>query len=210
MVGRRRRPTWCLVHTAKVFFPLWDLFCNGMAFLPDGRALIVGGTETDSPFTGDARATIFDPMTEAPERGREHGPWTLVRDHDYAERRPDSDLLYDPATSTPVSVAARSSAQTNMPQRPFPGGHRPSHASSLTCFRSPGHGRDLTRGHQRLLERQGCACILLSLDSAAQSRYPRSGRRVAALTPNADRPRRRLLHRLASAFRRSGPDGTNR
>jgi PKD repeat protein len=56
----------------------WDVFCNGMAFFPDGRALIVGGTESyDHPFTGDARATIFDPITEkfAQVESMTHGRW---------------------------------------------------------------------------------------------------------------------------------------
>src|SRR5262245_30125713 len=36
----------------------WDVFCNGMAFLPDGRALILGGTEQYDSFTGEPRATV--------------------------------------------------------------------------------------------------------------------------------------------------------
>ena len=57
---------------------LWDLFCNGMAFLPDGRALILGGTEQyDTPFEGDARATVFDPVTEefVEVQSMAHGRW---------------------------------------------------------------------------------------------------------------------------------------
>jgi fibronectin type 3 domain-containing protein len=40
----------------------YDVFCSGTAALPDGRALVVGGT-SDYSFTGDKRASIFDPMT---------------------------------------------------------------------------------------------------------------------------------------------------
>jgi hypothetical protein len=56
---------------------LWDVFCNGMAFLPDGRALIVGGTEQYDPFYGEARATVFDPATEAfvQVESMAHGRW---------------------------------------------------------------------------------------------------------------------------------------
>lgn len=36
----------------------WALFCNGMACLPDGRFLIVGG------YKKEHRATVFDPATE--------------------------------------------------------------------------------------------------------------------------------------------------
>ena len=42
----------------------WDVFCNGMAFLPDGRALIIGGTERYDPFWGSPEATIFDPAPD--------------------------------------------------------------------------------------------------------------------------------------------------
>jgi len=38
----------------------YDLFCSGTAVLPDGRALVVGGT-TNYSFTGENRASIFDP-----------------------------------------------------------------------------------------------------------------------------------------------------
>src|SRR5262249_39325030 len=40
----------------------YDVFCSGTAALPDGRALVVGGT-TDYSFTGENRASIFDPAT---------------------------------------------------------------------------------------------------------------------------------------------------
>ena len=42
----------------------YDVFCSGTAALPDGRALVVGGTSDYFPFTGDNRASIFDPATE--------------------------------------------------------------------------------------------------------------------------------------------------
>src|SRR5262249_21579265 len=38
----------------------YDVFCSGTAALPDGRTLIVGGT-SDYSFTGENRASIFDP-----------------------------------------------------------------------------------------------------------------------------------------------------
>lgn len=39
----------------------WDLFCNAMSFLPDGRVLITGGTERYDPFYGESYAIIADP-----------------------------------------------------------------------------------------------------------------------------------------------------
>ncbi len=55
----------------------WDVFCNGMAFLPDGRALIIGGTERYDPFWGSPEATIFDPVTETfiQAESMAHGRW---------------------------------------------------------------------------------------------------------------------------------------
>lgn len=55
----------------------WDVFCNGMAFLPDGRALIIGGTERYDPFWGSPAATIFDPVTEQfiQAESMAHGRW---------------------------------------------------------------------------------------------------------------------------------------
>jgi fibronectin type 3 domain-containing protein len=40
----------------------YDVFCSGTAALPDGRPLVVGGT-SDYSFTGDNRASFFDPAT---------------------------------------------------------------------------------------------------------------------------------------------------
>ena len=54
----------------------WDMFCNGMSIMQDGRVLISGGTKAygslevvgvqgEVPFTGSANAAIFDPGTES-------------------------------------------------------------------------------------------------------------------------------------------------
>lgn len=40
----------------------YDVFCSGTVTLPDGRPLVIGGT-SDYSFTGDNRASIFDPAT---------------------------------------------------------------------------------------------------------------------------------------------------
>jgi hypothetical protein len=42
----------------------WDLFCNAMSALPDGRVLIAGGNKQFNPFRGLKTTTIFDPGTE--------------------------------------------------------------------------------------------------------------------------------------------------
>ena len=41
----------------------YDVFCSGTAQLPHGRTLTIGGSSTYA-FTGEARASFFDPVTE--------------------------------------------------------------------------------------------------------------------------------------------------
>jgi titin len=41
----------------------WDMFCNGMIVLPDGRPFIMGGTINYQPFQGSNRTSAFDPAT---------------------------------------------------------------------------------------------------------------------------------------------------
>jgi len=59
------------IHT---MLTTWDMFCNGMAIMQDGRVLINGGTKAygalaivgtqgDIPFTGLPNTSIFDPST---------------------------------------------------------------------------------------------------------------------------------------------------
>jgi Galactose oxidase-like, Early set domain/PKD domain/Bacterial Ig domain len=56
---------------------LWDLFCNGMLDLGDGRPIIVGGSSAVAPPYGDYRASIFDPATEKfnEVESMAHGRW---------------------------------------------------------------------------------------------------------------------------------------
>src|SRR5258707_1270940 len=55
----------------------WDVFCNGWAFFPDGRCLVIGGTSQYDPFYGDPRTTVFDPLTEkfSQMQYMAHGRW---------------------------------------------------------------------------------------------------------------------------------------
>ena len=65
----------------------YDVFCSGTAALPDGRSLVVGGT-SDYTFTGESRASIFDPGTGRIRAIAEHGGRSLVRHGHDARRRP--------------------------------------------------------------------------------------------------------------------------
>lgn len=55
----------------------WDMFCNAMVLLNDGRALIDGGTIQYDPFYGQPRATVFDPATNvfSDIQNMAHGRW---------------------------------------------------------------------------------------------------------------------------------------
>src|SRR5260370_20563949 len=41
----------------------WDMFCNGMTILPDGRPFVVGGTLQYDPFYGQLKTSAFEPAT---------------------------------------------------------------------------------------------------------------------------------------------------
>ena len=55
----------------------WDMFCNDMITLPDGRVLINGGNLGYDPFLGLGRSSIYDPATgtytDIPDMA--HGRW---------------------------------------------------------------------------------------------------------------------------------------
>lgn len=55
----------------------WDMFCNGMVVLPDGRPLIDGGTLQYDPFHGQPKASVFDPATGGftNVQSMAHGRW---------------------------------------------------------------------------------------------------------------------------------------
>ncbi|HXP82795.1 MAG TPA: chitobiase/beta-hexosaminidase C-terminal domain-containing protein [Verrucomicrobiae bacterium] len=56
----------------------FDMFCNGMITLPDGRVLIAGGTIAYTPaFLGSSQASIYDPVnnTFTNQPAMAHGRW---------------------------------------------------------------------------------------------------------------------------------------
>jgi len=64
-------------QTIRQFNLSWDMFCNGMVMLQDGRVLIDGGTIQYDPFYGTANASIFDPATNTftDTQPTLHGRW---------------------------------------------------------------------------------------------------------------------------------------
>src|SRR2546425_191515 len=50
--------------TVRTFRIAWDMFCNGMVVLPDGRPFILGGTLKYDNFLGYPRTSAFSPGAE--------------------------------------------------------------------------------------------------------------------------------------------------
>ena len=55
----------------------WDMFCNGMVVLPDGRPFIMGGTLQYDPFFGEPLTAVYDPSTGnfVDLQSMAHGRW---------------------------------------------------------------------------------------------------------------------------------------
>jgi hypothetical protein len=55
----------------------WDMFCNAMVVLPDGRPFIAGGTLQYDPFFGETHAAVFNPSTNTftNVQSMQHGRW---------------------------------------------------------------------------------------------------------------------------------------
>src|SRR5262250_2286093 len=58
----------------------WDMFCNGVTILPDGRPLVVGGTLQYDPFYGLPNVSTFDPVSNTFSNltSMAHGRWYLT------------------------------------------------------------------------------------------------------------------------------------
>jgi hypothetical protein len=64
----------------------WDMFCNGMIVLPDGRPFIMGGNLQYDPFFGWNRTSIYNPAT---------GQYTDMEDMAHGRWYPTSTVLGD-------------------------------------------------------------------------------------------------------------------
>jgi hypothetical protein len=64
-------------QTLKQFSLNWDMFCNGMVLLEDGRALVDGGSIQYDPFYGSPKASLFEPGTNTftDIQSMAHGRW---------------------------------------------------------------------------------------------------------------------------------------
>src|ERR1700687_4739762 len=64
----------------------YDMFCNSMTVLADGRVMVNGGTISFDPFRGIQKTTLFDPATNA---------FTAVQDMAHGRWYPTVTLLSD-------------------------------------------------------------------------------------------------------------------
>src|SRR5204862_5544039 len=55
----------------------WDMFCNGMVVLSDGRVFVNGGNLQYDPFHGERRSAVLDPVTNVftDVETMAHGRW---------------------------------------------------------------------------------------------------------------------------------------
>ena len=55
----------------------WDMFCNAMIVLPDGRPFVISGTLQYDPFHGELRTSTYDPATDlfTDQQTLAHGRW---------------------------------------------------------------------------------------------------------------------------------------
>ena len=55
----------------------WDMFCNGMVVMPDGRPFVMGGTLQYDPFYGHQKTSAFNPTTGtfADQQSMADGRW---------------------------------------------------------------------------------------------------------------------------------------
>lgn len=66
-----------IAGTVTVQTVAWDMFCNGMVVLPDGRPFVIGGTLQYDPFWGQPKTSVFDPATNTftDVQNMAHGRW---------------------------------------------------------------------------------------------------------------------------------------
>jgi hypothetical protein len=85
----------------------WDMFCDGMVILPDGRPFIMGGTLQYDPFLGQSRVAAYDLTTGTftDQQSMAHGRWyptgTVLGD---GRVMVFSGLLETGATNTTVEI----------------------------------------------------------------------------------------------------------
>lgn len=69
---------WDPVANTVTTLPLgWDMFCNGMIVMADGKPMVAGGTAQYDPFHGHSRVSTFDPTagTFTDIQNMAHGRW---------------------------------------------------------------------------------------------------------------------------------------
>ena len=83
----------------------WDMFCNGMIVLPDGRPFIVGGNLQYDPFFGWNRTSIYNPTT---------GVFVDMEDMAHGRWYPTSTVLGDGRVMTFSGLDEQSNTNTQV------------------------------------------------------------------------------------------------
>jgi Domain of unknown function (DUF1929)/Legume lectin domain/PKD domain len=83
----------------------WDMFCNGMIVLPDGRPFIMGGNLQYDPFFGWNRTSIYNPVT---------GKFTDMEDMTHGRWYPTSTVLGDGRVMTFSGLDETSATNTRV------------------------------------------------------------------------------------------------
>ena len=119
----------------------WDMFCNGMVVLHDGRVFINGGNLRYDPFYGEPRNAVFDPAT---------GMFTDVENMAHGRWYPTTTTLGDGSVMTFSGLLERAARtrrwKSNGGFRLEPGVHRRLDSAAVPAH-APEHGwSSLLRG----------------------------------------------------------------
>jgi Domain of unknown function (DUF1929)/PKD domain/Putative Ig domain len=102
----------------------FDMFCNGMVVLPDGRPFVISGTQQYDPFHGDPRTAAYDPAT---------GNFVQLQSMTDGRWYPTATTLSDGSVMIFSGLAQSGSTNTNIEiykvgvgwSQPFPAGWTP-------------------------------------------------------------------------------------
>src|ERR1700730_7952697 len=101
----------------------WDMFCNGMIVLPDGRPFIIGGTFKYDVFRGWNRTSMYDPST---------GKFTDMEDMAHGRWYPTGTVLGDGRVMTFSGWDENNTTNTGVEIYTVGGGWAPPSAAGWT------------------------------------------------------------------------------
>ena len=90
---KRRRSGILKLDTITTQSLAWDMFCNGMLALADGRFSSTAAPCNTTPSSGSPKSCDLRSGHQYFYRRAKYGPWPLVSDNDRVERWPGHDIL---------------------------------------------------------------------------------------------------------------------